>query len=99
MNRLAFVAAAALFATAAVPALASEAPRSGMDAQGRRVVTTCERDPLTQTAFRAQHGASPVFVTADHVVNSAGERWSAPRCMTVREQQRLARMMSPRNSR
>ncbi|CAN5136938.1 hypothetical protein BH09PSE1_BH09PSE1_24860 [soil metagenome] len=100
MKTTALIACAALFAASAVPAFAGEAPRAAAAATptARIVVSLCERDPLTQAAFRSQHGANPVFVTADQVVNAraAGERWSEARCMTASQHQQLTQRLGLR---
>ncbi len=98
MNRFATIAvAAATLLSAAAPAFAGDASHSA----GRINVSVCERDALTQAAFRQNYGANPVYVTADQVLSAraSGERWSAPRCMTASEHQRLNQAMAPRTSR
>ena len=91
----------ALFAATAAPAFAGEAPRAAQPASqssARLLVSVCERDAMTQAAFRRNYGASPVYVTADQVLNAraAGERWSAPRCMTASGHQRLTQALNIR---
>ncbi|QTC91281.1 hypothetical protein [Brevundimonas goettingensis] len=98
MNRIATIAvAAATLLSAAAPAFAAQTAQ----APGRINVTLCERDALTQAAFRRNYGGQPSFVTADHVLaaRASGERWSEPRCMTASEHQRLTQAMAPRTSR
>jgi len=96
MIKTALIACAALFvATAAAPASASEAARArASDSNARIVVSVCERDALTQAAFRRNHGPNPTFVTAEQVLSAqaSGERWSAPRCMSAGEHRRLAQL-------
>lgn len=98
MNRFATIAVAtATLLGAAAPAFAGDATQP----TGRINVAVCERDALTQAAFRQNYGANPVYVTADQVLaaRASGERWSAPRCMSASEYQRLNQAMSPRTSR
>ncbi|RZJ04045.1 MAG: hypothetical protein EON89_09260 [Brevundimonas sp.] len=96
MTKTALIACAALFAsTAAAPVSAGEASRTrASDSNARIVVSLCERDALTQAAFRRNFGPNPVFVTADRVLSAqaAGERWSEPRCMSAGEHRRLAQL-------
>ena len=101
MTRFASIAvAAATLLSAAAPALAGEAPRTmrTSEASARIMVTQCERDPLTQAAYRRDHGARAVYVTADQVLSAraSGERWSAPRCMTASEHRRLTDQLGVR---
>jgi hypothetical protein len=101
MNRFATLAvAAATLLSAAAPAFAGDSARNSAPT-GRINVSVCERDALTQAAFRQNYGASPVYVTADQVLaaRASGERWSAPRCMTASEHQRLTQAMTPRPTR
>lgn len=100
MIRTAFI-ACALFAATAAPALAGEAPRTTQPAaqpSARVVVALCERDAMTQAAFRRNYGAHPVYVTANQVMSAraSGERWSAPRCMRAGEHQRLNQALGVR---
>ncbi len=101
-----FLSLAALASATAAPVLAGEAParasaRSTSQPAAQIVVAVCERDALTQAAFRQNYGPHPVYVTADEVLSAraAGERWSAPRCMNARQHSRLADLMAPRASR
>lgn len=94
--------ACALFAATAAPALAGEASRTAPPAAqspARVLVAVCERDALTQAAFRQNYGSRPVYVTAEQVLNAraAGERWSAPRCMTTSGHQRLTTALNSRS--
>ena len=94
MTKTALIACAALVASTA-PAFAGEAPRARtQDTSARIVVSLCERDALTQAAFRRNFGPNPVFVTADRVLSAqaVGERWSEPRCMSAGEHRRLAQL-------
>ncbi len=90
------VAVSALTASIAAPALAhqtrfpAEAPIGA-----QRVVMMCVNDAATRSAFRREHGATPVFVTADQALQAraTGEAWSAPRCMNAREHGRLVQTL------
>jgi predicted dehydrogenase len=100
MTRTALI-ACALFAATAAPAFAGEAPRAAQPAtqsSARVLVAVCERDALTQASFRQNYGARPVYVTAEQVLSAraAGERWSAPRCMTTGGHQRLTQALNGR---
>lgn len=95
MTKTAMIACAALVAATAAPAFAGEASRTrSQDTSARIVVSLCERDALTQAAFRRNFGPNPVFVTADQVLSAqaAGERWAEPRCMSAGEHRRLAQL-------
>ncbi len=83
---------------AAAPALADQSQTRRPQPTVQRVVMECARDDATQRGFRREHGARPVFVTADQVLSAraSGQGWRAPRCMTAREHGRLSRMMSER---
>ncbi len=84
--------AAGLMLSAAGPVLAHDAkPRM----QAQRVVMECSNDAATRRAFAREHGAAPVFITASQAqaAQTAGETWSAPRCMTAREHARLTQSM------
>lgn len=101
MTRFATLAvAAATLLSAAAPAFAGQATRAS-EPTGRINVNICERDAMTQAAFRRNYGGQPTFVTADQVLaaRASGERWSAPRCMNVGEHQRLTQAMAPRPTR
>ncbi len=96
MMRTALVACTLLLAA---PAFADEAPRAASPrSEARIAVTVCERDALTQAAFRDQHGPSPTYVTADDVLaaRDAGERWAESRCMTARQHLELRQRLTPR---
>ena len=92
-----FLAAATLAGSVAAPALAqqtrlpTEAP-----AGAQRVVMICDSGAATRSAFRREHGAAPVFVTADQALHAraTGEAWAAPRCMNAREHGRLVQTLS-----
>lgn len=91
----AFVAAATLIG-AVSPALAQEAPQPKRVAEAKQVVMLCEADAATRRAFTREHGAAPIFVTADEALRarSRGETWDAPRCMTAREHARLSQTLT-----
>ena len=103
MTRIATLAVVAttLFAAAA-PAFAGDASQTRRAPQPsiQRVVMECGGDAATVRGFRRDHGARPVFVTADQVLaaRASGDGWTAPRCMTARERSRLVRMMGDRAS-
>jgi len=97
MTRFNLILAAATLATAvAAPAVAqqtrlpAEAP-----AGAQRVVMLCTSDAATRSAFRREHGAAPVFVTADEALQAraTGQAWPVPRCMTAREHTRLVQTL------
>jgi hypothetical protein len=64
----------------------------------QRVVMACERDAATRRGFAREHGAQPVFVTAEQVMAASrrGETWATPRCMAPREHARLVRLLKAR---
>ena len=88
--------AAAIFAVvstaSAVAAQEDRAPRP--EPQVERVAYICTNDEATRSAFEREYGQAPVFVTAEEALAaaSAGERWSAPRCMTEAQHARLEQM-------
>ena len=92
--------AAATVLAAAAPAFAGDSAQATRAAQPsvQRVVMECGRDDATTRGFRREHGARPMFVTADQVLaaRASGETWAAPRCMTARERGRLVQMMGSR---
>lgn len=90
---------AAGLAAAAMPASA-QGPNQAPAAGSAREVMVCGADAATRRAFAREHGAAPVFVTADDVLRAraGGEAWSAPRCMTDAEHARLVRLLSQRAS-
>lgn len=99
MTRFALTAAVLTLATsAALPALAQQ--RHAFPTQApegaQRVVMMCANDDATRRAFRREHGAAPVFVTADEALRAraTGETWAAPRCMSEREHGRLVQTLS-----
>lgn len=83
--------AAGAVLSAVGPAAASD-PRGSGDARiGDRPVLICDTDAATRRAFTREHGAAPVFITADEAlrVRPSDPAWKAPRCMTEREHARL----------
>ncbi|MBU2379901.1 MAG: hypothetical protein KJ824_12110 [Alphaproteobacteria bacterium] len=101
MTRFATVfAITALAASAAVPALAQHAQQTRFPSQApataQRVVMMCDNDAATRSSFRREHGADPVFVTAEQALHAraTGESWAAPRCMTEREHGRLVQTLT-----
>lgn len=65
---------------------------------GERVVMACERDVATRRGFAREHGAQPVFMTAEQVLAARDRReiWTTPRCMAPPEHARLVRMLKAR---
>lgn len=97
MNRFNLFLAAATLATAvAAPALAQQSRLPAETPPGaQRVVMLCSNDDATRSAFRREHGAAPVFITADEALQAraTGQSWSAPRCMNAREHTRLVQTL------
>lgn len=60
-----------------------------------RIVMPCEAGAVARRNFERRFGQEPVFVTADEALQARdrGETWSAPRCMTDREHDRLSEML------
>ena len=87
---------AAIFAVAsaasAVSAREDRAPRP--EPRVERVAYICTNDEATRSAFEREYGQAPIFVTAEEALaaSSAGERWSAPRCRTEAQHERLEQM-------
>ncbi len=101
MTRFATVfALTALVASAAGPALAQQTQPARFPAEApanaQRVVMMCDKDAATRSAFRREHGADPVFVTAEQALHARAtdETWAAPRCMTEREHGRLVQTLT-----
>ncbi|NBB65624.1 hypothetical protein GVN18_40890 [Pseudomonas sp. ODNR1LW] len=65
-----------------------------------QAVMVCASDTATRRAYQREFGAEPVFVTAQEAVEArqAGRQWSAPRCMTQRQYDRLISMTQTRAS-
>lgn len=84
----------------AAPSLAQQRVAAPAQAAPELVVMLCDVDALSQPAFRSVNGARPVFVTADEVLGAraAGQSWSAPRCMTPTQHQRLTQRMGLRGA-
>ncbi|WP_298747226.1 hypothetical protein [uncultured Brevundimonas sp.] len=79
-------------------ALSAAAPAAAFDQAGPidarlsgRAVLICAADAATRRSFAREHGAAPVFITADEAlrVRPSDPAWNAPRCMTEREYARL----------
>lgn len=97
MNRFVpFAVAAATVLAAAAPAFAGDIATQARPARAlqQRVVMMCDTDVATRRSFTREHGAPPVFVTAEQVLaaRASGETWAAPRCMTAREHGRLTQL-------
>ena len=93
-------AVALLLAGAANAGEAQNAQRQGTDAaaveavqaRAERVVYVCDRSEETRRSFEREYGEAK-FVTAEEA-SSSNETWSAPRCMTEVQAQKLAGLMS-----
>lgn len=83
--------AAGVALSAAAPAAAFDQGRSADDRQADRPVLICDTDAATRRSFTREHGAAPVFITAEEAlrVRPSDPAWDAPRCMTEREYARL----------
>lgn len=83
--------AAAMALSVAAPATALEQGRRANDRRADRPVMICDTDASTRRAFTREHGAAPVFITAEQAlrVRPADPAWDAPRCMTEREYAKL----------
>jgi hypothetical protein len=68
--------------------LSVDAPPIG----AQRVVMPCQQGAVARRNFERRFGQQPVFITADQALSArnAGESWTAPRCMTWRELDRLS---------
>ncbi len=77
--------------SAAAPAAAIDQPRSSDLQRADRPVLICDTDAATRRAFTREHGAAPVFITAEEAlrVRPSDPAWNAPRCMTEREYAKL----------
>lgn len=75
----------------AVPVAALDQGRSVDVRQADRPVLICDTDAATRRSFTREHGAAPVFITAEDAlrVRPSDPAWSAPRCMTEREYAKL----------
>lgn len=83
--------AAGVALAAASPAAAID-PRNAADVrQASRAVLICDTDAGTRRAFTREHGAPPVFITAEEAlqVRPSDPSWTTPRCITEREHARL----------
>jgi len=83
--------AAGVALAAASPAAAIDQRKPTDARQASRAVLICDTDAATRRAFIRDHGAAPVFITAEEAlrVRPSDPSWSAPRCITEREHARL----------
>ena len=83
--------AAGMALSVVAPAVALDQPRSADARRADRPVLICDTDAATRRAFTREHGAAPVFVTAEEAlrVRPSDPAWDAPRCMTEREYAKL----------
>lgn len=83
--------AAGLALTATSPTVALDQRKASDARQTSRAVLICDTDAATRRAFTREHGAAPVFITAEEAlrVRPSDPAWSAPRCITEREHARL----------
>ncbi|WP_395945295.1 hypothetical protein [Brevundimonas sp.] len=104
MNRLVSPALVAVAVAAFAAPSFAQAPRT----QSARVeraaalqsVMMCATDTATRRAYQREFGSAPVFVTAQEAIASrqAGQRWTAPRCMTEHQYNRLVASTQTRAS-
>lgn len=75
----------------AAPVTALDQGRATDGRQADRPVLICDTDAATRRSFTREHGAAPVFITAEEAlrVRPSDPAWDAPRCMTEREYARL----------
>ena len=83
--------AAGMALSVAAPATALAKGRSTHVQRADRPVLICDTDAATRRSFAREHGAAPVFITAEEAlrVRPSDPAWNAPRCMTEREYARL----------
>lgn len=83
--------AAGVALSAAAPTAAFDQPRPTDVRRADRPVLICDTDSATRRAFTREHGAAPVFITAEEAqrVRPSDPAWNAPRCMTEREYAKL----------
>ncbi|WP_332657066.1 hypothetical protein [Brevundimonas sp.] len=83
--------AAGVALSAASPTAALNQRKASDARQTNRAVMICDTDAATRRAFTREHGAAPVFITAEEAmrVRPSDPAWSAPRCITEREHARL----------
>lgn len=83
--------AAGVALSAASPTAALNQRKASDARQTGRAVMICDTDAATRRAFTREHGAAPVFITAEEAmrVRPSDPAWSAPRCITEREHARL----------
>ena len=90
--------AAGVALAATSPAAAIDQRKANEARQTSRAVLICDTDAATRRAFTREHGAAPVFITADEAlrVRPSDPAWNAPRCITEREHARLRDAASAR---
>ncbi|MDZ4108094.1 MAG: hypothetical protein U1E18_00650 [Brevundimonas sp.] len=83
--------AAGVALAATSPAAAIDQRKASEARQTSRAVLICDTDAATRRAFTREHGAAPVFVTAEEAlrVRPSDPAWTTPRCITEREHARL----------
>lgn len=83
--------AAGLVLAATSPAAAVDQRKASDARQTSRAVLICDTDAATRRAFTREHGAAPVFITAEEAlrVRPSDPAWTTPRCITEREHARL----------
>ena len=83
--------AAGMALSVAAPATALDQGQSTEVQRADRPVLICDTDAATRRSFAREHGAAPVFITAEEAlrVRPSDPAWNAPRCMTEREYARL----------
>ena len=61
-----------------------------------RVVLVCEQGAIARRNFERRFGQEPMFITADQALaaRDRNEVWSAPRCMTQRQLDRLTERLN-----
>ena len=65
-------------------------------ADAPRVVLVCEQGAIARRNFERRFGQEPMFITADQALaaRDRNEVWTAPRCMTQRQLDRLVERMN-----
>ena len=83
--------AAGMALSVAAPATALDQGRSTHVQRADRPVLISETVAATRRSFAREHGAAPVFITAEEALRArpSDPAWNAPRCMTEREYARL----------
>jgi len=87
----AVVLAAGVALASTSPAAAIDPRQKADDRQAARAVLICDTDAETRRAFTREHGAAPIFITAEEAlrVRPSDPAWNTPRCITEREHARL----------